>query len=59
MLDRERRGPDPHLDRKIALFGVAAVLALFGMIGHRDWLILLAFIPLALAFLLRFFNRNE
>jgi len=51
---RERRGPDPHLDLKIFLFLVGAVLAVTGMATERPLLVWLAFLPLALAFLLRF-----
>lgn len=56
---REARGPDPHLDIKIVLFMAGAALGIAGMASGRAWLVWLAFIPLAAAFLLRLFRPKE
>lgn len=56
---RERRGPDPLLDTKIFLFLAGALLAVAGMATGNSLLVWLAFIPLALAFVVRFFRRRE
>ena len=53
---REQRGPDPHLDAKIFLFLAGAGLAVAGMITGRPFLIWLAFVPLAIAIVVRFFR---
>ena len=53
---RERRGPDPHLDLKIFLFLAGAALAVMGMATERPLLVWLAFLPLSLVALLRFFR---
>ena len=53
---REPRGPDPHLDIKIFLFIAGAVLAAAGMATERPLLVWLAFVPLAAAFVVRFFR---
>ena len=53
---REKRGPDPHLDLKILLFLIGAILALTGMATERPTLVWLAFLPLSIVALLRFFR---
>ena len=53
---REKRGPDPHLDIKIFLFLAGAALAVAGMATERQFLVWLAFLPLAGIALLRFFR---
>lgn len=55
---RRERGPDPHLDLKIFLFLAGAVLAAAGMVFRQPWLVWLAFLPLALAFVVRFRRRR-
>lgn len=56
---RERRGTDPHLDAKIFLFLAGAALAVAGMATGVTILVLLAFVPLAIAFVLRFFRPRS
>lgn len=56
---RGRRSPDPHLDTKIFLFLAGAVLAVAGMLTQRPILVWLAFVPLAAAFVVRFFRPKE
>ena len=56
---RDRRGPDPHLDIKIFLFLAGAALAVAGMIARVPSLVWLAFVPLAGAFVVRFFRPRE
>lgn len=53
---REPRGPDPHLDIKIFLFLGGGILALIGMATGIPLLVWLAFVPLAIAFVVRFFR---
>ena len=53
---RERRGPDPHLDLKILLFMIGAALAVGGMAAEQPLLVWLAFVPLSIVALLRFFR---
>ena len=55
---REPRGPDPHLDVKIFLFLAGGALAVIGMATGIPLLVWLAFVPLAVAFALRFFRRR-
>ena len=56
---REARGPDPHLDTKIFLFLVGAALAVAGMTTGKPILVWLAFMPLAIALVVRFFRRRS
>ena len=53
---RENRGPDPHLDVKIFLFLGGAAFALAGMATRTPILVWLAFLPLGIAFVVRFFR---
>ncbi len=55
---RETKGPDPHLDKKIGLFFLAAVLAIIGMVTEEPWTIYAAILVLLLAFLLRFLPQH-
>ena len=50
---RERRGPDPHTNIKIAIFSIGAVLALSGMFLKNDWFIYAAIGVLAIGVILR------
>jgi len=52
-VSRERRGPDPHLNIKIAIFSVGAALALVGMALENRWFIYSAIGVLAIGVLLR------
>ncbi len=56
---RQRRGHDPHFDTKIFLFLGGAVLAVAGMATRVTLLVWLAFLPLAVAFLVRFIGRRD
>lgn len=56
---REKRGPDPFLDTKIFLFLAGALLAVAGMATRTPLLVWLAFLPLAAAFVFRFFRRQR
>ncbi|MFW6080041.1 MAG: hypothetical protein ACODAE_10495 [Gemmatimonadota bacterium] len=56
---RERRGPDPHLDVKIIVFVVGAVLAVVGIGTEIDWLISIAIAILAAGVLLRFLRPRR
>lgn len=55
---RSRKGPDPHLDRKVALFGVGAVLAMAGIGLEASWLVGLAILVLAVGVGLGLFPRS-
>lgn len=50
---RERRGPDPHLDLKIAIFSIGAILAMIGMALDNQWFIYAAIGVLAVGVILR------
>jgi len=60
---RERRGPDPYTNIKIAIFSIGAVLALIGMFLKNDWFIYAAIGVLAIGVILRLVTaraeRNE
>lgn len=51
--------PDPWLEVKLLLFAAGALMAFVGMATRRSWLVWLAFVPLAIAFLLRFARRGR
>lgn len=53
-----RRGPGRFLDWKVRLFFVGAVLLLVGMAREVDLLVLIGIAVLAVAFVLRFFERE-
>jgi membrane protein implicated in regulation of membrane protease activity len=55
---RRAGGTGRFLEWKIRLFAVAAVLLLVGMAREIDLLVLLAIALLAVAFALRFFERE-
>ncbi|HEY8483915.1 MAG TPA: hypothetical protein VIL13_04830 [Longimicrobiales bacterium] len=55
---RARRGPDPYLRWKIALFSAGAALALAGIATENDRLILAAIGVLAVGILLRVLPRR-
>ncbi|MFL5386263.1 MAG: hypothetical protein ACJ8GN_27415 [Longimicrobiaceae bacterium] len=57
-LSRRGGGTGRFLEWKIRLFCVAAVLLLVGMARGIDLLVLLATVVLAVAFSLRFFERE-
>jgi membrane protein implicated in regulation of membrane protease activity len=58
LASRRGGGTGRFLEWKIRLFFVAAVLLLVGMTRERDLLVLLAIAVLAVAFSLRFFERE-
>ncbi len=55
-LDRRRRGEDPHLDWKIRLFIVGAVIALLGMARDASWMLVVGILVLLAGAALRFFS---
>ncbi|HEU5208734.1 MAG TPA: hypothetical protein VFU06_04915 [Longimicrobiales bacterium] len=57
--DRNRRGPDPTLLHRMALFAVGAVLALAGMIWGRNILVNTAIVILIGAILLGLWGRKS
>lgn len=57
MFDRSRRRPRAHLEWRIRLFGVGAILAVAGIATESRWLINVAIAVLALGALLRFVGR--
>jgi hypothetical protein len=58
---RGKRGPDPHLPKKVQLFFLAAALALVGMALESSLLVGLAILALAVGLALRFLpgSRGE
>ena len=58
LLSRGGGGTGRYLDWKIRLFFVAAVLLMVGIARKIDLLVLLAIAVLAVAFALRFFERE-
>ena len=58
LLPRGGGGTGRFLEWKIRLFFVAAVLLMVGIAREKDLLVLLAIIVLAVAFVLRFFERE-
>ena len=53
---REARGPDPYLDAKVFLFLAGGAVAVTGMALGQPLLVWLAFLPLGIAFALRYFR---
>jgi len=51
---RRARGPVRHLEWRIRLFGVGAILAVVGMAAAQPWLINVAIVVLVIGVLLRF-----
>jgi uncharacterized membrane protein len=51
---RRSRGPVRHLEWRIRLFGVGAILAVVGMATGQGWLVNLAIAVLLLGMVLRF-----
>lgn len=51
-------GPGRFLQWKVRLFAVAAVMLLIGMAREIDWLVAAAIAILAVAFVLRFFEKE-
>ncbi|HEX6750253.1 MAG TPA: hypothetical protein VF092_23370 [Longimicrobium sp.] len=59
-LDRRvRRGPGRFLHWKMRLLAVGAVLLLVGMARELDLLVIVAATVLAIAFILRFFEKDD
>jgi len=56
---RRPRGPGRFLQWKVWLFSAGAILLLVGMARNLDLLVATAIAVLAVAFLLRFFERDE
>jgi hypothetical protein len=57
-LDRRPRGDDPHLEWKVRLFLVGAVVALLGMARGSAWLVSVGIVILLAGASLRFFRRR-
>lgn len=53
-VDRDPARPVRHLEWRVRLLGVGAVLALAGMAMERTWMVNVAIAVLAVGFLLRF-----
>jgi hypothetical protein len=53
------KGPGRHLQIKVWLFSIAAILMLVGMAREIDLLIAAAIVLLAVAFVLRFFEKED
>lgn len=59
MFLRSRSGPPAgHLEWRVRLFGVGAILAILGMYFDARWMIWIAIAVLVTGFLLRFAGRN-
>jgi hypothetical protein len=56
---RERRGPDPYLTAKIAIFCIGVVVALLGIKLNKNWVISVSIGILLVGFILRFFPRPD
>lgn len=59
MFARRTGGHDPHLEWKVRIFSVAAVVALVGMFFDERWMTGLAIVLLAGAMGLRFLGGGE
>jgi hypothetical protein len=58
-VSREKRGPDPYLSAKVAIFCIGVVVAFIGMKLDKSWIISLAIGILLVGFILRFFPRER
>ncbi len=58
-VDRSRDRPVRHLEWRVRLLGVGAVLALAGMMMESDWMVNLAIGVLVVTFALRFVSRGD
>lgn len=56
---RKKRGPDPYLAAKIALFVLGAAVAFVGMAIDKQWVISVAIGILFVGFLLRFLPKDR
>jgi hypothetical protein len=56
---REKRGPDPFLAAKVAIFCAGAAVALLGMALNKSWVISVAIGILLVGFILRFLPRQQ
>jgi hypothetical protein len=59
MLDRSRERPVRHLEWRIRLFGVGAILGVAGIATATSWLVNVAIGVLALGVLLRFLPGRD
>lgn len=55
---RERRGPDPHLNIKIAIFVIGAALGLAGIALNQRWFVYAAIGVLAVGVILRAIDKR-
>jgi hypothetical protein len=56
---REKRGPDPYLAAKVAIFCVGVAVAFLGMRLNKSWVISVAIGILLVGVILRFFPRGD
>jgi hypothetical protein len=54
-----RRGSQAHLEWRIRIFGVGAILGIAGMIAEMRWMIWIALGVLMVGFLLRFLPGSD
>ena len=59
MFVSRRRGPGSHLEWRIRIFGVGAILGIAGMIAEMRWMIWIALGVLMVGFLLRFLPGGD
>ena len=58
-VSRDKRGPDPFLNAKVAIFITGVVVAFVGMKLNKSWIISIAIGILLVGFILRFFPRER
>lgn len=58
-IDRSRDRPVRHLAWRVRLLGVAAVLAIAGMMLESGWMVNGAIVVLLVTFALRFIGRDD
>lgn len=56
---RDRRGTDPHLERKITIFALGAAFGVAGVATERAWLTWIGIAILAVGVLLRYRSPRD
>jgi general stress protein CsbA len=56
--DREPRGEDPFLLVKLAIFVVAAIIAVIGIGAENEWVVFVAIVILAVGFVLGLIGKR-
>ena len=59
LIDRRKDRPVRHLEWRIRLFGVGAIMAVVGIATEQSWLINVAIAVLAAGVLIRFLPRSK